>query len=231
MLCFEKFNYDWNSCQNYYDYIILDLSNNKWKNSHPFHNKSYISLLSMSISKFEFFYAGWKYSNHWTQLLWGNSCPYGHGRRSRLQVWLRQMRFCCLDEWASSLLISHLVTPLFSSFIKSWVVIGKEAKLRAKATASKLCFDQQCSHCEKVLLFLVRKTEYPTFAVTSRFFHFLFLSSNNCIVSMIRHWVFKATDRASPCTSPRILEKPGFFKHWIRKTFQNLLFGKQYDPR
>lgn len=36
-----------------------------------------------------------------------------------------------------------------SSFIQSWVVVGKNAKLRAKATASKLSFDQQCRNCEK----------------------------------------------------------------------------------
>ncbi|KAL6347218.1 hypothetical protein AAG906_013527 [Vitis piasezkii] len=36
-----------------------------------------------------------------------------------------------------------------SSFIKSWVIVGKNAKLRTKATASKLSFDQQCSNCEK----------------------------------------------------------------------------------
>ncbi|KAL6347341.1 hypothetical protein AAG906_016798 [Vitis piasezkii] len=36
-----------------------------------------------------------------------------------------------------------------NSFIQSWVVVGKNAKLRAKATASKLSFDQQCRNCEK----------------------------------------------------------------------------------
>ncbi|XP_034682221.1 beta carbonic anhydrase 5, chloroplastic-like isoform X3 [Vitis riparia] len=36
-----------------------------------------------------------------------------------------------------------------SSFIKSWVIVGKNAKLRTKATASKLSFDQQCRNCEK----------------------------------------------------------------------------------
>ncbi|KAL5562647.1 hypothetical protein UlMin_032394 [Ulmus minor] len=36
-----------------------------------------------------------------------------------------------------------------SSFIRSWVVLGKNARLRTKAEASNLSFDQQCSHCEK----------------------------------------------------------------------------------
>ncbi|XP_039068642.1 beta carbonic anhydrase 5, chloroplastic-like isoform X3 [Hibiscus syriacus] len=36
-----------------------------------------------------------------------------------------------------------------SSFIRSWVIVGKNAKLSTKATASNLDFDQQCTHCEK----------------------------------------------------------------------------------
>ncbi|XP_024168085.1 beta carbonic anhydrase 5, chloroplastic isoform X2 [Rosa chinensis] len=36
-----------------------------------------------------------------------------------------------------------------SSFIQSWVVNGKDARLWTKAAASKLSFDQQCKHCEK----------------------------------------------------------------------------------
>ncbi|OWM63640.1 beta carbonic anhydrase 5, chloroplastic isoform X2 [Punica granatum] len=36
-----------------------------------------------------------------------------------------------------------------SSFIKSWVRVGKNASISTKATASNLSFDQQCRHCEK----------------------------------------------------------------------------------
>ncbi|GAV79692.1 Pro_CA domain-containing protein [Cephalotus follicularis] len=36
-----------------------------------------------------------------------------------------------------------------SSFIRSWVFVGKKAKLSTKAAASNLNFDQQCRHCEK----------------------------------------------------------------------------------
>ncbi|KAJ7968299.1 Carbonic anhydrase [Quillaja saponaria] len=36
-----------------------------------------------------------------------------------------------------------------SSFIRNWVVIGKNARIRTEAAASNLCFDQQCRHCEK----------------------------------------------------------------------------------
>ncbi|MED6106563.1 Beta carbonic anhydrase 5, chloroplastic [Stylosanthes scabra] len=36
-----------------------------------------------------------------------------------------------------------------SSFINSWVVVGKNAKIKTKAAASQLDFDQQCKHCEK----------------------------------------------------------------------------------
>ncbi|PON98317.1 Carbonic anhydrase [Trema orientale] len=36
-----------------------------------------------------------------------------------------------------------------SSFIRNWVVLGKHAKLKTKAAASNLSFDQQCKHCEK----------------------------------------------------------------------------------
>ncbi|XP_009792594.1 beta carbonic anhydrase 5, chloroplastic isoform X1 [Nicotiana tabacum] len=36
-----------------------------------------------------------------------------------------------------------------SSFIRSWVVVGKSARASTKAAASNLSFDQQCKHCEK----------------------------------------------------------------------------------
>ncbi|KAL3843787.1 hypothetical protein ACJIZ3_001190 [Penstemon smallii] len=36
-----------------------------------------------------------------------------------------------------------------NSFIKSWVVVGKPARAKTKASASNLNFDQQCRHCEK----------------------------------------------------------------------------------
>ncbi|XWS63100.1 hypothetical protein CRYUN_Cryun06bG0067400 [Craigia yunnanensis] len=35
------------------------------------------------------------------------------------------------------------------SFIRSWVIVGKNAKQSTKAAASNLSFDQQCTHCEK----------------------------------------------------------------------------------
>ncbi|XWS63103.1 hypothetical protein CRYUN_Cryun06bG0067700 [Craigia yunnanensis] len=39
-----------------------------------------------------------------------------------------------------------------SSFIRSWVIVGKNVKQSTKAAASNLSFDQQCTHCEKVPL-------------------------------------------------------------------------------
>ncbi|OIW13641.1 hypothetical protein TanjilG_07983 [Lupinus angustifolius] len=36
-----------------------------------------------------------------------------------------------------------------SSFIKSWVIIGKNARIKAETVASNLSFDEQCTHCEK----------------------------------------------------------------------------------
>lgn len=36
-----------------------------------------------------------------------------------------------------------------SCFITNWVINGKTAKIRTKAAASNLNFDQQCRHCEK----------------------------------------------------------------------------------
>uniref|UniRef100_A0A7N0UQE6 Carbonic anhydrase n=1 Tax=Kalanchoe fedtschenkoi TaxID=63787 RepID=A0A7N0UQE6_KALFE len=36
-----------------------------------------------------------------------------------------------------------------SSFIHSWVITGKNARLSTKCVASSLSFDQQCRHCEK----------------------------------------------------------------------------------
>ncbi|KAK4776601.1 hypothetical protein SAY86_005289 [Trapa natans] len=36
-----------------------------------------------------------------------------------------------------------------SSFIKSWVRVGRNASISTKAAASGLSFDQQCRHCEK----------------------------------------------------------------------------------
>ncbi|KAE9448382.1 hypothetical protein C3L33_19732, partial [Rhododendron williamsianum] len=43
-------------------------------------------------------------------------------------------------------LISSIVS---SSFIGSWVVVGKNARSSTMAAASNLDFDQQCRHCEK----------------------------------------------------------------------------------
>ncbi|CAN0921295.1 Beta carbonic anhydrase 5, chloroplastic [Linum grandiflorum] len=40
-----------------------------------------------------------------------------------------------------------------SSFIGSWVSVGMKARLKTKAAASNLSFDNQCTHCEKVLSF------------------------------------------------------------------------------
>ncbi|KAJ7946778.1 Carbonic anhydrase [Quillaja saponaria] len=36
-----------------------------------------------------------------------------------------------------------------SSFIRNWVVVGKNARIRTEATVCNLTFDQQCRHCEK----------------------------------------------------------------------------------
>ncbi|KAK3414115.1 hypothetical protein EUGRSUZ_I02623 [Eucalyptus grandis] len=36
-----------------------------------------------------------------------------------------------------------------SSFIRNWVIVGKNARLSTKEAASHLSFDQQCRHCEK----------------------------------------------------------------------------------
>ncbi|KAL0384416.1 UNVERIFIED_CONTAM: Beta carbonic anhydrase 5, chloroplastic [Sesamum radiatum] len=36
-----------------------------------------------------------------------------------------------------------------SSFIRSWVTVGKHARFKTKDAASNLNFDQQCRHCEK----------------------------------------------------------------------------------
>lgn len=50
-----------------------------------------------------------------------------------------------------------LLTPskfaVFCSFIRSWVLVGKNAKLNTKAAAHNLSFDHQCKHCEKVIQF------------------------------------------------------------------------------
>lgn len=49
-----------------------------------------------------------------------------------------------------------------SSFIGSWVSVGKNARISTKAAASNLAFDQQCQHCEKVppLLFLCNSLHF-----------------------------------------------------------------------
>ncbi|KAJ1434908.1 Carbonic anhydrase [Sesbania bispinosa] len=36
-----------------------------------------------------------------------------------------------------------------SSFIKNWVVVGKNARVKTEAAASNLSFDEKCRHCEK----------------------------------------------------------------------------------
>ncbi|KAL3617305.1 hypothetical protein CASFOL_038850 [Castilleja foliolosa] len=53
---------------------------------------------------------------------------------------------CCGGIKALMSLDDDVIT---SSFIKSWVFVGKPAKLKTKASASNLDLDQQCRHCEK----------------------------------------------------------------------------------
>ncbi|KAF8406089.1 hypothetical protein HHK36_008169 [Tetracentron sinense] len=50
-----------------------------------------------------------------------------------------------------------------SSFIRSWVIVGKNARLITKAAAANLSFDKQCRHCEKesVNLSLLNLLTYP----------------------------------------------------------------------
>ncbi|KAG8632822.1 beta carbonic anhydrase 5, chloroplastic isoform X3 [Manihot esculenta] len=49
------------------------------------------------------------------------------------------------------------------SFVEKWVAIAKNAKLRTKADANGLSFDQQCKHCEKesINLSLLNLLTYP----------------------------------------------------------------------
>lgn len=49
------------------------------------------------------------------------------------------------------------------SFIRSWVIVGKNARLSTKSIASNLSFDQQCRHCEKESInrSLVNLLSYP----------------------------------------------------------------------
>lgn len=49
------------------------------------------------------------------------------------------------------------------SFIRSWVIVGKNARLTTKSVASNLSFDQQCQHCEKESIngSLVNLLSYP----------------------------------------------------------------------
>ncbi|KAL5705861.1 carbonic anhydrase [Ranunculus cassubicifolius] len=49
------------------------------------------------------------------------------------------------------------------SFIRNWVVVGKNARLSTKAAAGNLTFDQQCKHCEKESInrSLVNLLSYP----------------------------------------------------------------------
>ncbi|KAK6945800.1 Carbonic anhydrase [Dillenia turbinata] len=49
------------------------------------------------------------------------------------------------------------------SFIQSWVIVGRNARLSTKASASSLSFDQQCRHCEKESInrSLVNLLSYP----------------------------------------------------------------------
>ncbi|XP_051145761.1 carbonic anhydrase 2-like isoform X2 [Andrographis paniculata] len=50
-----------------------------------------------------------------------------------------------------------------SSFIENWVVVGKPARVKTKAAALNLGFDQQCRHCEKESInrSLVNLLTYP----------------------------------------------------------------------
>lgn len=60
-------------------------------------------------------------------------------------------KFVCPRN-SQAMFLTLLKTLLCSSFIQNWVVVGRDARLWTKAAASKLSFDQQCKHCEKVTL-------------------------------------------------------------------------------
>lgn len=103
--------------------------------------------------------AGWAHLSHWPQLLWGNTCPYEYARRCQCKVELLNsggwLSYCLtLLKWAIAIL-TWLFINFSSSLINSWVVVGKNARIKTETAASDLSFDQQCRHCEKVVMFLL----------------------------------------------------------------------------
>lgn len=57
------------------------------------------------------------------------------------------------DSWQMHQLTWSFFLPFFLflvSFIKSWVTVGKNARLITEAATSDLSFDLKCKHCEKV---------------------------------------------------------------------------------
>ncbi|WVY94816.1 hypothetical protein V8G54_033904 [Vigna mungo] len=67
------------------------------------------------------------------------------------------------------------------SFIKSWVIGGKKARTKAKAAASNLSFDEQCTHCEKVIyIFVLRFDEQKCISLS-----FVLWSSLNVPTSLL----------------------------------------------
>ena len=72
---------------------------------------------------------------------------------SRFVLYSTILFICLLVQCLNCAYLSQLyifVLMHCSSFIRSWVVVGKNARLSTKAVASNLSFDQQCRHCEKV---------------------------------------------------------------------------------
>jgi hypothetical protein len=54
---------------------------------------------------------------------------------------------------SSILTLFFFFLSIFSSLIGSWVSVGMNARVKTKAAAHLLNFDQQCKHCEKVIMF------------------------------------------------------------------------------
>ncbi|GFP86801.1 beta carbonic anhydrase 5 chloroplastic [Phtheirospermum japonicum] len=91
---------------------------------------------------------------------------------------------CCGGIKALMSLDDEVIT---SSFIRSWVFVGKPAKLKTKAAASNLDLDQQCRHCEKVcsLLFVLHNLIQIIIKLPLRFG--LYTKRSNCLLKLQKH--------------------------------------------
>lgn len=156
------------------------------------------------VNERQLFLIGWEHLSNWPQLLRGYTRPYGHGRWWHYRV-LNSSHSCSFSIFSKCVLYIRFSLEYFHflcSFIKSWVVNAKNAKVKTKAVTSNLDFDDQCKHCEKVIFYVLRfecviwmlkvskKVDYV------EYFYVLQVSINHTLVNLLSYpWIKEKVEK------------------------------------